>query len=264
MNLQNYEGFLSTSTTQDSTIIRHLLGDPWSTIGTVTQKLATKYSQQVSALLATYRILDLELLHNGLDHPITLPPSYPNSITPQMVEKDKVKDCWDKLDNWRELLIDFRDCYDSVSRGERNLVFISESPFRGSLAHLQGLAESYSNQQFTSLLQNFRGAALHWTFLHETTHLDTHKLPVLPESLSAIVDHRTLYQLNERYPPHIREEMDKYLRQHRQGELVLPLHLSLMVTPCFLLMLKTIIKSKFPRQSIYQVSVQLIFSIFIH
>ncbi|KJA14061.1 hypothetical protein HYPSUDRAFT_209013 [Hypholoma sublateritium FD-334 SS-4] len=101
-----------------------------------------------------------------------------------MVEKVTVKDRWKKLENWRELLIEFRDCYNGVSLGEEDLVSIDDSPFVGSLAHLQGLAESHSNQRFTSAVQNFRGAALHWTFLHETTHLNTQILPVMPETLS--------------------------------------------------------------------------------
>ena len=172
-----------------------------------------------------------------------------------MVEKVKVKDRWKKLENWRDLLIEFRDCYNGVSLGEEDIVTIDESPFLGSLAHLQGLAESHSNQKFTNVVQNFRGAALHWTYLHETTHLDTYNLPVMPETLSNIVDKKTLSQLNERYQPHTREKMDKYLRKHNRGELVLPFHLSLMLTPCFLLMLSNLVSSKFPRQTIYQVSI---------
>ena len=78
----------------------------------------------------------------------------------------------------------------------------------------------------------------------------------MPETLSGIVDQNTLRQLNERYQPRTREKMDSYLRKHSQGELVLPLHLALMLTPCFLLMLTNLVKSNFPRQAIYQVSVQ--------
>lgn len=225
----------------------------------MTPTLAAKYSHQVSALLSAYRLLDLELLYNGPNDSTTRPPSYPNSLRPHMIEKVKIKDRWKKLDNWRELLIEFRDLYNSVSFEEEDIVSVDESPFRGSLAHLQGLAESHWNQKFTSVVQNFRGAALHWTFLHETAHRDSQKLPVLPETLSAIVDQRTLSQLNEHYEPHTRAKMNNYLREHRQGELVLPLHLSLMLTPCFLIMLTSLAKSKFPRSSINEVSVQLNF-----
>lgn len=247
-------------------MIRHLLGDSLSTIRTLSPTLVAKYSHHVSALLTTYRLLDLELLHNGPDHPIFTPPtSYSNRVTPQMVEKVKVKNRWKQLENWQELLNDFKKCHNSVSLGNngiseslegRDLVLIDESPpFNGSLAHLQGLAESHSNQKFTSLVQNFRGAALHWTALQETSTLNSHKLPVMPETLSGIADKNIIRQLNEKYKPHTREKMDEYLRKHTQGELVLPLHLSLMITPFFLLMQSTLVKSKFPRQSIHQVSV---------
>lgn len=237
-------------------MIRHLLGDSLSTIGTLTQRLAANYSHHISALLTSYRLLDLELLHNDQYHStISFPPSHPNRVTPQMVEKVKVKDRWKNLDNWRELLVKFKDCYEGASLGEQDLAVIDKSAFRGSLAHLQGLAESHSNQRFTSLVQNFRGAALHWTILYETAHLNAHKLPAIPETLSGIIDPKTLQQVHERYQPHTREKMDAYLRQHNQGELVLPLHLSLMISPCFLLMPSTLVKSKFPRQTLYQVSI---------
>ena len=255
-NLQNYERFLSTSHTQDSVIIRRLLGDPQSAIYTVTQALTVKYSHQVSTLLTAYRLLDLEMLHNGPEHPISVPPLYPNLITYHMVSVQKVKDRWKKLENWQVVLIEFRDCYHRTClslQGED--LPINEPPRRGFLAHLQGLADSHSNQQFGSVVQNFRGAALHWTFLHEMAHPDKSILPTIPEAISAIIDEGILSQLNERYPPHIRAKMDYYLQQHTQGELVLPLHLSLLLTPCFLLMLTTLVKSKFPRHMIYQVSI---------
>ena len=253
MNIQNYESFLSTSATQDSAIIRGLLGDRCSPISAaVTPTQIAKYSYQVSALLAVYRLLDFELLYNRPGQPITLPPLYPNCITPEMVEKQKVKDRWRKLGNWQMLLIEFRDCYDGITFGE-DIVRISEPPFSGSLAHLQGLAESHTNQKFTNLVQNFRGAALHWTFLHGMA--DEHRLPTIPNTISAIVDKDIIRQLDEHYQPQARAKMDSYLRQHSRGELVLPLHLSLLLTPCFLLMGTTLVKSKFPRQSIYRVSI---------
>ena len=257
MNLQNYENFLSSSFSQESLIIRQLLGDPQSAIGTVTQKLIAKYSHHVSSLLTTYRLLDLELLHNGPGHPIPLLPSYPNRITPQMVEAHKVKDRWRKLENWRELLIEFQDCYhhNNFSIGSENTVSVKETPMRGSLAHLHGLAGLHTNLQFGNIVQNFRGAALHWTYLEETTKLNTIQLPNIPDTVSAIADKDTFHHLNEMFPPNVREKMDAYLRQHSQGELVLPLHLSLLLTPCFLLMPMSLVKSKFPRQSIYQVSI---------
>lgn len=224
----------------------------------MTQKLAANYSHQVSALLTAYRLLDLQSLYDsdGRNHPRKLLPLYPNCITPQMIKKDTVKVRWRKLDNWQDLLIEFRDLFKGVSLGEEAFVSIGESPFCGSLAHLQGLADSHSNQKWASIVQNFRGAALHWTVLRETAHLDTQKLPTIPESISDIVGPETLLLLSKYYQPHTYEKMDAYLREHRQGELVLPLHLSLMLTPCFLLMLTTLVKSKFPQQSIYQVSTQ--------
>lgn len=245
--------------TQESVGIRQLLGDRrlgfTSATVTVTPKLAAKYSHHVSALLAAYRLLDLELLHSAPD-PTMLPPLYPNSITPQMAEKAKVKDHWRKLDNWQRLLIEFRNCYDGISQGEEDIAPTVESSLCGSLAHLQGLADTYSNQKFTSVIQNFRGAALHWTLMHEMACLNTHELPAIPESISAIIDQETFHCVNEMYQPHTREKMDVYLREHSRGKLVLPLHLSLMMTPCFLLMPTTLVKSKFPQQSIYQVRIQ--------
>ncbi len=222
---------------------------------TVTPNLAAKYSHQVSALLTAYRLLDFELLYNSPGHPITFPPVYPNSITLEMVEKPRVKERWRKLDNWQKLLVEFRDCYNGATPGE-DITPISEPSLCGSLAHLQGLAESHTKQKFTSLIQNFRGAALHWTFLHETAQLNAQKLPAIPENVSAMVDQQTFCHLNEKLEPHTRKKVSNYLQDHSQGELVLPMHLSLMITPCFLLMPATLVKSKFPRQSIYQVSVQ--------
>ena len=172
-----------------------------------------------------------------------------------MVDKVKVKERWKNLNNWQDLLIKFRDCYKGASLGEENLTTIKGSAYRGSLAHLEGLAELHSNQKFTSLVQNFRGAALHWTMLHETAHLGTDRLPAMPQSLSGIVDPDIIRQLNTRYKLHTQQKMDAYLRQHTQGELVLPLHLSLMISPCFLLMPINLVKSKFPRQAVFQVSV---------
>lgn len=222
----------------------------------MTKKLAARYSHQVSALLTAYRLLDLELLHYGPEHPITLPPSHPNSITPSMLETPKVKDRWRKLNNWQELLIDFRNCYhNELSLQVQDLVSVDESPLRGSLSHLQGLADSYSSQEFASVVQNFRGAALHLTFLHEITDLNTHELPSIPENVSTIINRDILRQLHEMYQPHTLAKMDSYLRKHSQGELVLPLHLSMLLTPCFLLMSSTLVKSKFPRESIYQVRI---------
>ena len=238
-------------------MIRRLLGNPQSSIGAVTQNLAAKHSHQVSALLTAYRILDLELLHNGPEYPLSLPPLYPNRITPEMLAAHKVKERWRKLENWQVLLTEFRNCFYSnrLSLKEEDLILVEGTSIRGSLSHLQGLAGSHLNQQFGSVVQNFRGAALHWTLLHETARPDKQELPSIPETTSAIVDKDTLRLLNDRYPPHIRAQMDAYLKQHSQGELVLPLHLSLLLTPCFLLMSTTLVKSKFPRQSIYQVSI---------
>ena len=242
--------------TEESNIIRHLLDDSQLTIGTPSKTLIAKYSHHVSALLATYRFLDLELLHND-PHTDPFPPRtlYSNRITPKMIEKVKIKDRWKKLDNWQQLLIEFKRCYNGASLDQQDLVVVDESPFVKTLVHLQGLSESYSNQKFNSLVQNFRGAALHWAFLHEMAHADSNKLPALPDNLSCIVDNKTLFQLHEKYHPNTRQKMNQYLRRHSQGELVLPLHLSLMITPCFLLMQATLVKSKFPRQSIYEVSV---------
>ncbi|KJA27946.1 hypothetical protein HYPSUDRAFT_34182 [Hypholoma sublateritium FD-334 SS-4] len=255
MNLQNYERFLATSMTQESAIVRYLLGDRGSTTASamVTPKLAAIYSYHVSALLAAYRLLDLELLHSSPD-PTMLPPLYSNCITPQMVEKATIKDRWRKLGNWQQLLIEFRNLYGGISQEEEGVVSIVDSPLRGSLAHLQGLAETHSNQKFSNVIQNFRGAALHWTLMHEMARLNTHELPAIPESISAIIDQATLHHVNEMYQPRTREKMGVYLREHSRGELVLPLHLSLMVTPCFLLMPTILVKSNFPRQSIYQLS----------
>ena len=257
VKLQNYEQLLSTSMTEESAMIRRLLGDSSSTILALTPRLAANHSHHVSALLTTYRLLDLELLHDDLRCPPALPspPSHPNQITPQMVDKVKVKERWKNLNNWQDLLIKFRDCYKGASLGEENLTTIKGSAYRGSLAHLEGLAESHSNQKFTSLVQNFRGAALHWTVLHETAHLGTDRLQAMPQSLSGIVDPDIIRQLNTRYKLHTQQKMDAYLRQHTQGELVLPLHLSLMISPCFLLMPINLVKSKFPRQAVFQVSV---------
>ena len=237
-------------------MIRHLLGDPRSIISTPSPTLVAKYSNQVAALLALYRLLDLELLHNGTNLAITRPPSYPNNIIPGMLETIKVRDRWKKLENWRGLLIEFRDCFNGVSLGEEAAVSINESPFRGSLAHLQTLSECHSNQKFSNVVQNFHGAALHWTVLYEITHGDSHELAVMPKVLSHIIEQETIPQISQKYQPHTRDKMKKYLQQHNQGELVLPLHLSLMLTPCFLLMLVTLVKCKFPRQAIYQVSAQ--------
>ena len=256
MNIQNYESFLSTSATQDSAIIRGLLGDRCSPISAaVTPTQIAKYSYQVSALLAVYRLLDFELLYNRPGQPITLPPLYPNCITPEMVGKQKVKDRWRKLGNWQMLLIEFRDCYDGITFGE-DIVRISEPPFSGSLAHLQGLADLHPKQKFISVVQNFRGAALHWTVLHETAHRNTHELAIMPENLAGIIDGKSFQQVNQYYQSHTQERIHTYLRQHGRGELALPLHLSLLLTPCFLLMSTSLVKSKFPRQTIYQVSIQ--------
>ena len=237
-------------------MIRHLLGDPWCTISSPSPTLVSKYSNRVAALLALYRLLDLELLHNGTGLPIPRPPLYPNNIIPEMLETVKVRDRWKKLENWRGLLIDFRDCFNSVSLGEEEVVSVDDSPFRRSLAHLQTLSESHSNQKFANVVQNFRGAALHWTVLYEITHGDSHELAVMPEVLSGIIDQATIPRIGQQYQPRTRDKMKKYLQQHNHGELVLPLHLSLMLTPCFLLMLVTLVKCKFPRQAIYQVSAQ--------
>lgn len=222
----------------------------------MTQNLAAKYSHQVSALLAAYRLLDLELLQKSPEHPATLPSSYPNRITSRMVETYKIKERWRKLNNWQELLIEFRNCYHSeVSLAVEDIVSVDGSRLRGTLAHLQGLAQLHSNQQFANVVQNFRGAALHWTLVHEMTHSNTRELPSIPENVSAIIDRYTLRQLSESYHPHTVAKMNNYLRQHSQGELALPLHLSLLLTPCFLLMPTTLVSSKFPRQSVYQVSI---------
>ncbi len=72
-----------------------------------------------------------------------------------MLEAVKVRDRWKKLENWRDLLVEFRDCFRGVSLGEEDVVSIDESPFRGTLAHLQGLAESHSNQKFTNVVRIF-------------------------------------------------------------------------------------------------------------
>ena len=238
-------------------MIRQLLGDPQSTIGMVMQKLTAKYSDQVSALLTAYRLLDLEILHSSPEHPIPLPPSHANCITPQMVEGQKVKDRWRKLENWQGLLIEFKEFYHHslFSLKKEGAVSFDKSPMRGTLAHLQGLADSYSNQQFGCVVQNFRGAALHWTFLHETAQLDAQKLPTIPENVLAIVTQEAFHRSNGNFDPRAYNKVNNYLQQYSQGDLVLPLHLSLMITPCFLLMPITLAKCKFPRQLTYQVSV---------
>ena len=173
-----------------------------------------------------------------------------------MVEKAAVRERWKKLANWQEFLFEFKDCYSSVSVREEDLVVVNESPFKGSLAHLQGLADLHPKQKFISVVQNFRGAALHWTVLHETAHRNTHELAIMPENLAGIIDGKSFQQVNQYYQSHTQERIHTYLRQHGRGELALPLHLSLLLTPCFLLMSTSLVKSKFPRQTIYQVSIQ--------
>ncbi len=194
--------------TEESSNIRYLLGDSesLSTIGpgALSKTLVAKYSHHVSALLSTYRFLDLELLHNNphTNNTYPLPTPRVNRVTPNMVEKVKIKDRWKKLDNWQQLLIEFKKCYNGASFEQQDPVVVNDSQCAKSLVHLQGLSESYSNQKFTALVQNFRGAALHWTFLHEMAHSDSYQLPVLPETLSCIADKKTLFQLHERYQPH--------------------------------------------------------------
>ncbi|KAF8192037.1 hypothetical protein BJ912DRAFT_924951, partial [Pholiota molesta] len=91
---QNYERMLSTSETPGVRLLRHFLGDP--TIDNDTASMATngtaqlkvKYHDRVSALLAAYRLLDLEILRLGTV-PTIPTPLYPKSLTPQMVEHGK-------------------------------------------------------------------------------------------------------------------------------------------------------------------------------
>ena len=219
----------------------------------VTNNLVARDSLKISALLSIYRLLDLELLINGPEHVVNLPPSSPNLITSKMVALPKIKPRWKQLNNWQELLFDFQDSYQNFLLEKEDVVAVTGSQYRQSLTHLQGLAESHLDQKIANVVQNFRGAALHWTLLHEMIDLDSDRLPTIPESLASIVSVKDLRNLREWYEDHTRAKMENYLKDHRQGELVLPLHLSLLLTPCFLLMPTPLVKSGFPAQAVWKV-----------
>lgn len=193
----------------------------------------------------------------------TIPtPSYPSSVTPGMVEVTKVKQSWKKLEKWQDIIITFRNTLRTGLQQVEDLVTDMPSPMRGSLAHLQGLADSHVSQKLNSLIQNFRGAALHLTLMKETANSDNNNLPGIPESISTLVGGaQPAVNAGElpltKYQPQTREKMDSYLKEHSSGELSLPLHLSLLLTPLFLVMPVTHVKGKFPRPSVYEVCIRL-------
>lgn len=188
-------------------------------------------------------------------------PLYPNTVTPAMVEPIKVKEQWKKLENWQTMLKTFFNAVKAGCEKGEDIVIDSSSPFAGSLAHLQGLADSHANQRLNSLIQNFRGAALHLTVIKETARSDANDLAAIPDSASAFFERLQLTTHSNGLPlkifqPHTSKKIGLYLKGHSSGELSLPLHLSLLISPLFLIMPVTHTKGKFPRQSIYQVSSQ--------
>ena len=81
-------------------------------------------------------------------------------------------------------------------------------------------------------------------------------LPSLPETVKEIFDSTTCERIKKACGINTSEKIDSYLANHSHGELVLPLHLSLLLTPLFLLMPLTLVKSKFPRELMNVVSTQ--------
>jgi hypothetical protein len=254
---------LSTSETPGVRLLRHFLGDP--TIDNDTASMATngtaqlkmKYHDRVSALLAAYRLLDLEILRLGTV-PTIPTPLYPKSLTPQMVEHGKVKPTWKKLEKWQDIIINFRQSLRTGLQPVQGLVTDMPSPLRGSLAHLQGLSDSHAGQKLGTLIQNFRGAALLLTLIKETADFRNTKLPGIPESIAALVagDQPVVNVAGlplTKYDLHTREKMRDYLNDHSSGELSLPLHLSLLLTPLCLLMPVAHVKGKFRRPSLSEV-----------
>lgn len=244
--------------------LRCLLGDPTVQTDdvTLTPKLVSTYSDQVSALLAAYRLLDLEVLRMGAK-PTTSTPLHPNIITRSMVEVPTVSKQWKKVENWQKALTTFAKAVDHGFKKAQPIDFTSPLPFCGSLAHLQGLADSHADHELNCLVQNFRGAALHLSLIKDTAHLESTSLPGIPESLGALIEQSPLainpteLPSTSSYQPHTRKKIDDYLKHYSRGELSLPLHMSLLMTPLFLILPVTHSRGKFPRQAIYQVKIHL-------
>jgi hypothetical protein len=174
-----------------------------------------------------------------------------------MLEANHISDKWKKLQKWPQILSTFRQAVLEGLSETQTKVMDLQSDLRGSLAHLHGLAESHSDIKLQKLIQNFRGAAMHYTLIKEMAHSDSDLLPGIPDAGFDIVQ-QSQFGLDAgelaKFTATTRKKMDTYLKDYNGGELRLPLHLSLLITPLFMLMPINLAKCQFPRASIHEVS----------
>ncbi|KAF9474832.1 hypothetical protein BDN70DRAFT_898673, partial [Pholiota conissans] len=257
LNLQNYEQTLASSSTFEDRGLRVVLGD--NTINPeevpITTKAVSDMADKVSAHLATYKLLDLELLRCGKKPSFPVIPR-PKSLTVQMLGVPKAPTLWTKLVNWKEIMLSFNSDVESMSTEVQGKVWHSDSHIRKSLYHLQGLADSALTVRFSKAMHNFRIAAFHYSLMKETASSSSTSLPGLPHrpgsttlTISDLTTNNTVW---EKYDSNTVEKMKSFLRNNKRSELMLPLHGSLLLSPLLLLLNINLSKAHFQRPLVYK------------
>ncbi len=218
------------------------------------QTLTAKYSSQVSALLTIYRLLDLELLHHGPEYPVVLLLCMEILYPPKCWRRSRLGNAGRNSRIGANCLSTSGIVFSACLSEKKTSNHLKHLNFAGLLHIFRDWRSHILTRSSQTWFRTFVAQPFIGPYYTKPTHEDTNDLAIMPEALSSIIDQKTLFQIHQGYLPHTREKISTYLQRHSQGELVLPLHLSLMLTPCFLLMTITLVKCKFPRQAIYQVS----------
>ncbi|KAF9473555.1 hypothetical protein BDN70DRAFT_937346 [Pholiota conissans] len=258
LNLQRYEQALAGSSTFEHRGLRLVLGDTMIDPKEIplSEKLVSDLADTVSAHLAVYRVLELEVHRIG-KRPTSPAPSRPKSLTSGMIKGIQVPKLWTKLKSWKDVLLDFKSDVDNISPTTQARIHHINSNVQGSLYHLQGLADSDLNAKVTNEMHNFRIAAFHYSLIKETASSSTAILPGIPQGsgtslqMSDLTDDQSIW---DKYNPNTQNKITSFLKRYKRSELRLPLHASLIVSPLILLMNINVSKSHFRRPSVYQLS----------
>lgn len=249
--IQNVEGYEERLSKDDdhaeARIIRHLLGDPlYASVGLgLKDHLRTKHGDQVSALLSSYRILEYEALRYGsvLQHSW---PLVPQTISQLDVLPRSPQRIFDRLKNWHSIVGEFEKIV-RTEQEPRQDVLTNESNIPRTMAHLQHLGESYLSQRIEKIVENFREASLHFTFLQETAASLPRSLPDIPHTPEDVAALVLPEQELAKYEIGTREKINTYLAHHPPSQIRLPFQIALLISMLVLLLPMSLSKCSFPR-----------------
>lgn len=240
--------------------IRHLLGDPKCASMSLTGPANTRFSKKVSALLSSYCILDHEVLQYGSVVQNSQPP-VPQTLNELGVLPRHPSRILERLKNWQAVLTEFNKAYLSDKDKTKVQVAVSINPdskIPRSMAHLQHLGETYASQALQNMIQNFREASLHYTFLQELATSLPKALPDIPETSKDVETLILPEQELAKYDVATRKKISAYLTDHQPAEIRRPFQIALLVSMLVLLFPTSLHIHTFPRGILNKVCISII------